>query len=232
MWSISSVALALAIPALAVPNTRHKCNISKAKMPIPSSQTALVQQTSAPSFVSVGVGVQNYTCNATSLTYSNVGAVAELFDISCLFGTSSFTTIQDEAFNIWQKAPSSVTVLEAIKLLGGNQLILGQHYFVPNPKPAAGSPAISPKWDFTSAADKGNANAFVIGAKVGDLPAPTGKTDVDWLQVKNVEGALADTVYRVYTKGGQPPSSCTAGAPLLTVKYTSQYWLFGGSIQK
>jgi hypothetical protein len=139
--------------------------------------------------------------------HRNVGAVAELFDISCLFGTSSFTTIQDEAFNMWHKAPSSVTAQEAIKLLGRNQFILGQHYFVPNPKPAAGSPAISPKWDFTSAADKGNANAFVIGAKVGDLPAPTGKTDVDWLQVKNVEGALADTIYRVYTKGGQPPSS-------------------------
>lgn len=110
--------------------------------------------------------------------------------------------------------------------------------------PATGSPAISPVWDFTSGAEKGNAEAFVIAAVVGDIPAPTGKEDVDWLQLKNVEGELADTVYRIDTKGGQPPMSvsrvkslsytllvcsfcfcleCTADAPLLSVKFTTKY---------
>ena len=136
-----------------------------------------------------------------------MGAVAELFDISCLYSTHLFTTIQDDAFNIWQHAPPSLTAQEVINKLNRQPTVLGQHYFVPNANTTAGNPALSPKWDFTSNAEKGNAQAFFIGAKVGDLPAPTGKGDVDWLQLKNVAGKLADTVYRVDTKGGQPPAS-------------------------
>jgi hypothetical protein len=129
-------------------------------------------------------------------------------------------------------------------MLGHNPIVLGQHYFVANgTDPATGGPAISPVWDFTSDAERGNPEAYVIAAVVGDIPAPTGKDDVDWLQLKKVEGELADTVYRVDTKGGQPPTSvsrtephpkwafrsfdfylqCTAGAPLLSVKFTTQY---------
>jgi len=128
---------------------------------------------------------------------------------------------------VWSSAPSDFTAQQVISAVGDNPLVLGQHYYVPNPKPAAGSPAVSPKWDFTSNAEKGNAEAYVIGAKVGDLPAPTCSDDIDWVQLKNVEGELANAVYRVDTMGGQPPASCTAGSPLLTVRYTAKYWLFG-----
>lgn len=140
-----------------------------------------------------------------NLWSSNVGAVAELFDISCLYGTSEFSKVQDDAYTMWSKAPKGVTAQSVIQILGTNPAVLGQHYYVTNPVSA--SPAVSPKWDFTSNADKGNAEAFVIGAKAGDLPAPTGSSDIDWLQVKNVQGELADTLYRVDTKAGQPPSS-------------------------
>ena len=105
------------------------------------------------------------------------------------------------------KESSTLTTRDVIKKLNHDPKVLGQHYFVPNPKPAAGSPAVSPVWDFTSDSEKGNPDAFVLAAKAGDIPAPTGKNDVDWLQLKNVEGELADTVYRTDTKGGQPPAS-------------------------
>lgn len=62
-------------------------------------------------------------------------------------------------------------------------------------------------WDFRAASAKGNPNAFVLAAKVGDIPAPTGKQDIDWLQLNNVSGSLATTVYRTDTRGGQPPAS-------------------------
>ena len=178
--------------------------------------------------------------------HSNVGAVAELFDISCLYGTNEFSKVQDDAYTLWNEVPSDVTAQSVIQILGDKPFVLGRHYYVPNP--VAATPAISPKWDFTSDADKGNAEAFVIGAKVGDLPAPTGPSDIDWLQVKNVQGELATTLYRVDTKAGQPPSSvcthcypkksevnvgilqCTAGSTI-SVKYTAKYWLLGGSIK-
>ena len=110
-------------------------------------------------------------------------------------------------FTIWSKAPSDFTTQQFISALGNNPLVLGQHYYVPNPKPTTGSPAVSPKWDFTSDAEQGHAEAFVIGAKSGSLPAPTGSHDIDWVQLRNVEGQLADTIYRVDTRGGQPPAT-------------------------
>jgi hypothetical protein len=62
----------LAAPTLALPNF-HKfggCNLSNAKLPLPGNQAVLANPTGAPSFVGLGVGVQNYTCNSTSLKYS------------------------------------------------------------------------------------------------------------------------------------------------------------------
>jgi hypothetical protein len=231
MFILSIVSL-LVVPALAVPTLHTGCNLSHAKLSVPENQTALTTPTSAPSYIALGVGVQNYTCNATSLTYSSVGAVAELFDVSCLYGTHEFSKIQDDSYTFWSQAPPSVTAQEIITKLGSSPPVLGQHYFVPNPNPAPGSPALSPKWDFTSGAKKGNPQAFVIGAKTGDIPAPSGKNDIDWLQLKKVQGELADVLYRVATKAGQPPASCTAGSPLLSVKYTSLYYFFGGTVTK
>ena len=83
---------------------------------------------------------------------------------------------------------------------------LGQHYFVTNPVTGQG---VSPKWDFTSSGEnKGNPNAYVVGKGVGTLPSPNDPTtDVAWLEVQNVEGDLADTIFRYDTVNGQPPSS-------------------------
>lgn len=226
---LSFALLLLAIPALAWPTATTSCDLSNAILSVPSNQIALVQPTSAPSFVTLGLGVQNYTCDPTSQTYLNVGAVAELFDISCFYGTLAFSSIQDDMYTIWSQAPPDFTTEQFISALGKRPIVLGQHYYVPNPQPTMGSPVVSPKWDFTSDAEQGNPEAFVIGAKVGDIPAPTGSNNIDWVQLRNVEGQLADTVYRVDTKGGQPPASCTVDAPLLTVRYTAKYWLFGGA---
>ncbi|KZP25027.1 hypothetical protein FIBSPDRAFT_856406 [Athelia psychrophila] len=177
-----------AAPAMAAPlapsgpstNPSTNCSLANATMALPTGQTALTAATTAMKFVGLGVGTQNYTCNSTSLTYISLGAVAELFDVSCLVSQPSFASLQDTAFARWtaSTAPKTPEALIA-----------------------------HPKWDFTSNVDAGNANAFVIGAKTGDLPAPTGTSDVDWLQLKAVEGDLASTVYRTDTRGGQPPAS-------------------------
>jgi hypothetical protein len=72
MLFISLASLLLAAPTLALPDF-HKfrgCDLSNAKLPLPENQTVLANPTGAPSFVGLGVGVQNYTCNSTSLKYS------------------------------------------------------------------------------------------------------------------------------------------------------------------
>ena len=86
------------------------------------------------------------------------------------------------------------------------------------------SGTLSPEWDFTSSGKtKGNANAFVIGAKKAALAAPTPATDVPWLQLAGTSGKLATSIYRVVTKGGQAPTTCKPGSADISVKYASQY---------
>lgn len=113
------------------------------------------------------------TFNRSLLTsgnsFRNVGAVAELFDISCLYGTGIFDDLQDIAIDIWEAVPASVTPQEVIALLqhANTPEILGQHYYIVNPITGSG---VSPKWDFTSSgANAGNPNAFVVAARVAGL---------------------------------------------------------------
>ncbi|KAJ8515689.1 hypothetical protein ONZ45_g6931 [Pleurotus djamor] len=206
MFSLALVALTVASAVFAAPSQATGCNISNAVLKLPAGQTGLVAPTGKPSFIAGAIGVQNYTCSDAG-TYTSVGALAELVDISCSYGTSSFDTIQDNWYLIWTP--------------------LGEHYFIPNPVTGTG---LSPKWDFTShGATSGNHNAFVVGARSGGLPSPSGSANVDWLSLSNVQGRLANQVFRVDTKGGQPPSSCRPGTSI-SVKYTSKYWFFGSTL--
>ncbi|KAJ3981916.1 putative malate dehydrogenase [Lentinula detonsa] len=203
------------------------CNVSTAS--IDTSGTTLPAPSFATSFIGLGVGMQNYTCGSAG-TYLSTGALADLFDVSCLVGQSSFNTLQTTAFAVWNSSTSTSVsstsdVLSSAGVLS-SPIILGQHYFITNPVTGSG---LSPKWDFTSNALAGNADAFVVATKVDDVAAPTGSADVDWLYLTNLTGTLANEVYRIDTQGGQPPASCMAGSADITVKYTSMYWLTGGS---
>jgi len=200
-------------------------------MDLPPGQTALAPPTTKLSYIALAIGTQNYTCGTTG-TYTNIGAVAELFDISCLFNTPAFATVQDLAYDIWRIAPAAVTPEAIIAALhyAETPAILGQHYYVPNPVTGVG---VSPKWDFTSqGANAGNPNAFVVAARVASLSAPTGTSDIDWVSLTSLTGELAQEIYRIDTRGGQPPATCTPGSQPITVKYTAKYWLFGGSIKQ
>ncbi|KAJ7828451.1 hypothetical protein B0H14DRAFT_2290323, partial [Mycena olivaceomarginata] len=199
------------------------CDPSKAVMDLPANQTALVSPTTAPLFVILGVGIQNYSCSSTTSTYASIGAVASLFDISCLDKKPEFATVQTTAYNIWSKAPAKVTATS----IGSRVLapfLLGFHYFVTSPS----GTGISPLWDFTSTGNfAGNATAYVMGAKVGDILAPnTPTTNVDWLALNAVQGSLASKVFRIDTVGGQPPISCVPGSAPISVKYTAKYFLY------
>ena len=139
---------------------------------------------------------------------SSVGAVADLFDISCLYGTKEFAKIQDDAFDIWQKCPKfDPSESNLINELSHkfNIPLLGYHYFIND------NGTLRPKFDFTSTGpNKGNPDAFVVATKAVDVPAPNSAQDVDWLELKALLGKLADSVFRVYTRGGQPPTSVSS----------------------
>jgi len=231
MFAFTALAsLAVSAPILTASGRvvkRFGCDISNVKMA--NMPIALSQPDATPAFVAVAVGTQNYTCSSVG-TYTNVGAVAELFDISCFYNTPLFPAIPDIAISAWKAAPPA---LSAQALISALQLsptpgILGQHYYVTNPITGTG---VNPKWDFTSqGATRGNAEAFVVAAKMNGTAAPTGSQDIDWVDLKALTGSLATEVYRTDTRLGQPPATCTPGSPEIAVKYAAKYWLFGGSI--
>lgn len=134
------------------------------------------------------------------------GAVAELFDISCLAGKPAFKTIQDTALTIFKLIPDKFINNQNRGRLTGPLSLLssGKHYFTPK---GASNP---PVWDMRSTGPRavlGKAGAYVVGSKKAGIPAPTGAKDIDWLEVNGVEGQLATTIYRTDTRGGQPPAS-------------------------
>ncbi|KAJ3509704.1 hypothetical protein NLJ89_g5071 [Agrocybe chaxingu] len=191
--------------------------------------SALAQPTTSLSFVAIAIGTQNYTCSSAG-TYTNVGAVASLFDISCLYNTFLFEGIPDLAIGIWKAAPPSLTpqqIISKLQLLS-SPVVLGEHYYVPNPLTGQG---VNPEWNFSSHGRfKGKADAYVVAAKVNNTVAPTGSRDIDWVSLKALTGKLAQEIYRTDTRLGQPPPSCNPGSPDITVKYASKYWLFGSSV--
>ncbi|VDB88883.1 unnamed protein product [Peniophora sp. CBMAI 1063] len=164
---------------------------------LPARQTELTAPSSPPSFVALGVDVQNYACSSTG-TYTNTGEVAELYDISCVADKSKQT---DEEYKKW--ATSLQTVQYLIKDTGKQPSVLGQLPFIPNPSPGR---ANIPKFDFTSNRIAGNSKAYAVSTRVGDIAAPSGLGNVDWQQYKR---------------------SCTPGKSAdVDVKYTTQYYLF------
>ncbi|KAJ3893001.1 hypothetical protein GG344DRAFT_87448 [Lentinula edodes] len=197
---------------------------------IPNQSGELVHPTYNVTQIGLGIGTQNYSCSSTG-NDTSVGAVAELYDVSCEYFTADFSNVSVEAYRLWVAAPTYYTestlidVLHAYRGTPSVPTILGQHYFVPNP---TGS-GLSPKWDFTSESFAGNNAAYVIGRAVGDIPSPDGSANIDWLYLTNVQGGLAQEVYRTNTTGGQPPAECTPGSTV-AVKYTSLYYFTGGLV--
>ncbi|KAJ7277441.1 hypothetical protein C8J57DRAFT_1713782 [Mycena rebaudengoi] len=186
------------------------CDTSALTMDLPAGQTKLVNPTTAPAFVLLGVGTQNYTCGAAG-TYASAGAVASLFDISCLDSSSG---VEVTAFSAWSNADASVPSASIGAQVNAPEQ-LGDHFFITSPS----GTGISPRWQLAS--------SFVLAAKRDNIPAPNDPaTNVDWLVLDKVDGTAATQVFRVNTAGGQPPKSCTVGSDPITVKYTSKYFLY------
>jgi len=188
------------------------CPTANATLTFPEGQTALsVPSGQVPNHILLGTGVQNYTCSSAG-TYTSSGAVAKLYDISCLLGTPEFATVQDAWF---AQAANSQDAIQGG--LNPTTLYISDHYFVP----ASTGTGISPK--FASARDGGV--SFTVASKAASIHAPN-ITDVDWLQLSNIQGDFAKTTFRVDTKAGQPPASCEPGSAPISVPYAAKYWFF------
>ena len=107
-----------------------------------------------------------------------------MYDLACISQSPEFNNIQDLAYDLWIVSPSVKPPTTTS--------FMGNHFFITSPS------GLSPVWDYRAGAAKGNPNAFVLAAKVVDVPAPTGPQDVDWLQLKSVSGSLATQVSAMF----------------------------------
>jgi len=208
-------------------------DLSCTTMPLsPDQQTALGLPTTPLSAVGLGFGVQNYTCSVKNV-FVSTGAVAELFDISSLASMSGglVYTIHDVLFNFWNGSQSgSATIqqlIDALPCAVPSNAILSQHYFIENE-----TGGISPVWDFRATPEfEGISDAVFVGKVSANVSDVNAAQNIQWLHVGKVSGDVADEIYRIFTVGGVPPSSCVSGTTEdISVKYVSQYWFFGGSL--
>lgn len=170
-----------------------------------------------PSYITVGAGFQNYTCSSTTGLYSSIGAIAAIVDVSSVYDTPAFANITDVAFSELT-TPSDLEQAIANSSISG---LLGTLTFITTES------GISPKFDFSKYSQPNDTDAFALVSTVEDIYyVPTGSNDVDWLELTNIEGDLARTIFRVYTRGGQPPANCSTGSPDISVPYAAQYWFF------
>jgi len=218
--SFFTASIALAASASARPARRSSqqqllfdCDVSKFVPTVPEGQTNVtVPSGEVPRFVTVGVGVQNYTCSAAG-AFVSVGAVATMYDVSCLTNSAIFPKIQDIFFDATHNGGAQ-TILNAIIM--DATIKIGDHFFINGT-----DGKLVPVFDFTHSL--GDANEFVDLKKAGATPSPDSQGDVDWLQLSNVSGNLAKTVLRLSTNQGQPPvTKCMAGDNI-SVPYSAQY---------
>jgi len=219
------------IPGL--PGKPGTCDLSKTVIPLSSAQqTALGSPTTPLAAVGLGFGVQNYTCSSNNV-FVSTGAVAELFDISCIASSNSalLSTIDNDLFNLWNSSRAGdVTIQQLIQALPNvvpDCTILAQHYFIQN---SAGG--ISPAWDFRATSKfQGVAGALFVGKSLANTPDANPTKNIPWLHIGKVSGDISDEIYRISTVGGVAPTSCVSGTTKdISVKYTSQYWFYGGSL--
>lgn len=145
--------------------------------------------------------------------FSSAGAVAQLYDISCLYNPSPtlFRSIQEPLYEAWVNLTSEITVQHltaVIPALLTPEVIQADHYFIPS---ATGT-GLSPVWDFrTSQKFHGQDNAVFVGKGAGSVVPPVDPPhNINWLRVGKVSGDIADEVYRIDTIGGQPPTSVSS----------------------
>jgi len=222
MVALSLLSLLLATTALAArPQKRDDFHGAVAVPPSAFSLPSLLTPIqSSPRYTTVAYGVQNYTCTSFG-NYSNVGAVARLFDASILYGTQEFANIEVDVFDLWNACPTDVPrdsgVADLLKQYW-NLDPLGDYFFVNQ------NNNLVPVFDFTSTGQTaGNPKAIFFGAKNEVAPSPDGCVNIDWVEIAHVWGDLANAVYRTYTVLGQPPSRCTPGSADISIKYAAKY---------
>ncbi|KAA8644097.1 uncharacterized protein ATNIH1004_008295 [Aspergillus tanneri] len=164
------------------------CTVVDAKIPLEKTTSSLPPP--SPSlhlkFVALGRGTQNYTCSSSDVTMTPVavGAVATLFDASCILKSNpellhqlpaSFQTVPLNAMNFL------AAVTGRILFSTTDTIVLGEHYFN-----ARGSPVFDLRL--------GGYPHWIGTKKVSSAVAPTKGNDAPWLKLEATDSSTTNGI--------------------------------------
>ena len=163
---------------------------------------------------------QNYTCAtpSTNSTPVAVGAVANLYNATCIAGSFSdmITMLPNIAYRI--PLPNS----DSDRLPPANLDLMGHHFF------DGSTPVFN--LDTTATHQYGIART----KKEAQVDAPSNAFQgnngaVAWLYLSATSGTVGDYsgVYRVDTAAGSPPKTCKDMPSEFTVQYAANYYFYG-----
>lgn len=172
-------------------------------------------------FVTLGRGVQNYTCAGGYGAPASVGAIADIFDITAFAeesaDSSDFTGLPAAA--AYLPLPGVQQLLDGRMPAGSHAAVIGKHYF---------NSAGVPTFDLSAKSSLLASKLVQKATAPADADAgPSGTGAVPWLKLDDAGGSIGlKEVYRVYTAGGNAPASCSAEG-ILSVEYSAMYWFYG-----
>lgn len=170
-------------------------------------------------FVALGHGTQNYTCadNSSSSVPTATGALATMFDASCVAGDVDL--LADLAVAV-SKLPHGATVLAGLSLKqltasSEDGLVLAEHFF---------SDPTTPNFDFRPFDHR----QWVQMKKLESVDAPSTAMpgSVQWLKLGYKDGVGIHQVYRTLTAGGNAPATCEGQQPAIQVRYAAAYYFY------
>ncbi|CAG8949830.1 hypothetical protein HYFRA_00004155 [Hymenoscyphus fraxineus] len=192
------------------------------KIPASGATPDLNVTTLTLAYVTLGHGVQNYSCDAVGATGKAIGAIAKLYDVTNLAYTDIEMVHKLSAMVVEGQATeegSEIAIKSAAAKL--NAPMIGNHYF-----DSAGVPVfnLSEKDKIIFAAKTENVKAPATADKG---PLKTGA--VDWLRLVKKENYTfaskgIQEVYRLETAGGVS-SACNATG-VISVPYAAEYWFY------
>lgn len=167
----------------------------------------------------LGRGTQNYTCASATSAPAPAGAVATLFDVSCLVqNPQSRLQLTNYITPTLLSMPSSQ--MESFLASSIPNANAGSHFFRDGTTPI-----------FMIDTD---GSSIAAGKVAGSVAPPEARGNqngaaVDWLKLARKPAELIDgieEVYRVGTAGGRAPATCGMVGGM-TVDYVAEYWMYG-----
>lgn len=220
------------------------CDLSAATLPTDSVSPALPPPSSGLvlKHVAIGRGTQNYTCDTTNATAAPVavGAVATLFNASCIAATSASLLDMLPALSLAFNLSDSSLDSYSDRLYPSNLLVSGHHYFtntttpyfnLDSPSLALGhAPCAKNNTEKAPAAESATATTATTATTTVSNVGQDGEAAVPWLKLLAYDTAATTgnlrEVYRMQTAGGSAPATCDGQAAVFEVQYAAQYWFY------